>query len=163
MSLQSAEDFKRFYERHASKVRGMLFRLVGEQALSDLTQEAFMKAWEHRGKFRGDSEASTWLYRISYNCAIDYLRKNKKQALPPAEEGESPSQEKEISERQLVDMLLRSLDVEHRAVVVLFYLEDLTVREVSEALDIPEGTVKSRMNNARLKMNELLTKKGVRL
>lgn len=163
MSLQSAEDFKQFYEKHATKVRGMLFRLVGEQALGDLTQEAFMKAWEHRGKFRGDSEASTWLYRISYNCAIDYLRKNKRPEPTETMEPESPSQELAYSQREIVELVLKSLDVEHRAVVVLFYLEDLTVREVAESLGIPEGTVKSRMNNARQKMNEILTKKGVQL
>lgn len=162
MSLQSAEDFKRFYEEHATKVRGMLFRLVGEQALSDLTQESFMKAWEHRDKFRGDSEASTWLYRISYNCAVDYLRKNKKPELEPQEENVLPSHEQRYSDREIVDLLLRSLDIEHRAVVILFYLEDLGVKDVAEALGIPEGTVKSRMNHARNKMMEFLEKKGVR-
>ncbi len=161
MSLRSAEDFKKFYEEHATKVRGVLFRLVGEQALSDLTQEAFMKAWEHRNKFRGDSEASTWLYRISYNCAVDYLRKHKKPELEPDQDVVIASHEQQYSDRQLVELLLRSLDLEHRAVVVLFYLEDLGVKDVAETLGIPEGTVKSRMNHARNKMMEFLVKKGV--
>ena len=108
MSLRSAEDFKKFYEEHATKVRGVLFRLVGEQALSDLTQEAFMKAWEHRNKFRGDSEASTWLYRISYNCAVDYLRKHKKPELEPDQDVVIASHEQQYSDRQLVELLLRS-------------------------------------------------------
>jgi RNA polymerase sigma-70 factor (ECF subfamily) len=148
---------------HAPKIRGMLFRLVGESALSDLTQEAFMKAWEHRDKFRGDSEASTWLYRISYNCAVDYLRKNKKQTHLEAEEGVIESQERSFSDRQIVDLLLKSLDIEHRATVVLFYLEDLGVKEIAESLGIAEGTVKSRLSHARSKMSDFLEKKGVKL
>ena len=163
MSLHSPEEFKKFYEEHAPKVRGMLFRLVGEQLLSDLTQEAFLKAWEHRDKFRGDAEASTWLYRISYNCAVDYLRKNRNKQMPADVEVSATSQEEELSGREIVDLLLRSLDIEQRAVVILFYFEDQGIKEISESLSIPEGTVKSRLNHARQKMNEFLTKKGVAL
>lgn len=166
MKLHSAEEFKRFYEEHASKVRGVLFRLVGEQPLNDLTQETFMKAWEHRKKFRGQSEASTWLYRISYNCAVDYLRRNKKvEAIADSglNENVETSHEETLSARQIVDLVLRSLDFEHRAVVILFYLEDLAVRDIAESLSVPEGTVKSRLNHSRTKMNEFLTKKGVKL
>ncbi|WP_374078207.1 RNA polymerase sigma factor [Bdellovibrio bacteriovorus] len=160
MSLNSEEAFRQFYEAHANKVRGLIFRLVGESALSDVTQEAFMKAWENRDKFRGESEASTWLYRIAYNCAVDYLRKaGKKNGLEA--ELVQDSLEKDLSNRELVELVLSSLDVEHRAVVVLFYLEDQSVKEISVALQIPEGTVKSRMNHARNKMSEILSKKGV--
>lgn len=163
MRLHSAEDFKRFYEKHAPKVRGMLFRLVGESALSDLTQETFMRAWENRDKFRGESEASTWLYRISYNCAVDYLRKNKKGQLPDVEVLVRPTQEDLLSGKETVDLMLSALDIEHRGVVILFYFEDLSVKEIAESLLIPEGTVKSRLNAAREKMNHVLMKKGVTL
>lgn len=163
MRLHSAQEFKKFYEEHAPKVRGMLFRLVGEQPLSDLTQETFLKAWEHRDKFRGDSEASTWLYRISYNCAVDYLRKNKNKDVPLDPENAAPSQEEQLAGQEIVQLLLHSLDFEHRAVVILFYFEDQGVKEIAESLSIPEGTVKSRLNHARQKMNDFLTKKGVTL
>jgi RNA polymerase sigma-70 factor (ECF subfamily) len=140
----------------------MLFRLVGESALSDLTQEAFMKAWEHRSKFRGDSEASTWLYRISYNCAVDYLRKNKKQSILEAEDTIVESQERNVSDRQIVELMLTSLDIEHRATVILYYFEDQGVKDIALSLGIAEGTVKSRLSHARTKMMDFLEKKGVR-
>ena len=163
MRLHSPEEFKKFYEEHAPKVRGMLFRLVGEPPLSDLTQEAFLKAWEHRDKFRGESEASTWLYRISYNCAVDYLRRNKKIEVPPGNDDAPVSQEEQLAGREIVDLVLRALDIEHRAVVVFFYFEDQGNNDNATILSIPEGTVKSRLNHARDKMNGILTKKGVRL
>ena len=162
MNLKSKEDFQIFYEKQAPKVRGLLFRLVGEGALSDLTQEAFMKAWEYRDKFRGESEASTWLFRISYNCAVDHLRRNKKREAPLSAEL-SDSLEKEFSHREMVDQALEVLDLEHRVVVILFYLEDQGIKDIALALEIPEGTVKSRLNQARGRMAEFFEKKGVRI
>ncbi|KYG64384.1 RNA polymerase sigma factor [Bdellovibrio bacteriovorus] len=162
MSAKTAESFHKLYEVHATKVRGLLFRLAGEGPLKDLTQETFMKAWEYRDKFRGESEASTWIFRIAYNCAVDYLRKNKKLEELPVIQTEN-SLESDLSNRQLVDLMLSSLSIENRAVVVLFYLEDQSIKEISEALSIPEGTVKSRLNQARTKMTELMARKGVQV
>ncbi len=162
MGIGTKDDFILFYEAHATKVRGLLFRLVGVSFLHDLTQEVFMKAWENRKQFKGESEASTWVYRIAYNCAIDHLRKNKKRSDELFEEiAVSESLEKDHSDRQLADLALRSLDLDHRSVAILFYLQDLSVKEISEVVGIPEGTVKSRLNQARLKMSEYLEEKGV--
>ncbi|MEN0059487.1 MAG: sigma-70 family RNA polymerase sigma factor [Bdellovibrio sp.] len=156
-----AADFEKFYEAHADKVRGLLFRLVGSEVLSDLTQEVFMKAWQHRDDFRGESHASTWLYRVAYNCAIDFLRKAGERSAP----GKfwQNSLEKEVSHRQIVEMLLLELSWDHRTVVVLYYFEERPVREIGEILSIAEGTVKSRLSQARQKMTELLKMKGVEL
>lgn len=162
MSFTDAADFANFYEAHAQKVRGLLFRLVGESALSDLTQEAFMKAWEHRKKFRAESEASTWLYRIAYNCAVDYLRKDGRKDEPALELSEE-SLERDLSNRELVELALATLEVDMRAVVILFYLEDQSLKDIAQTLEIPEGTVKSRLSLARQKMSEVLAKKGVSL
>lgn len=162
MSFHEADQFSEFYKTHVTKVRGLLFRLVGEGALNDLTQEAFLKAWENRHRFRGDSEASTWLYRITYNCAVDYLRKNKGTVDVELDELEERL-EQEVSNREVVELVLRSLETELRVVVVLFYLEEQSLKDISAALEIPEGTVKSRLNTARQRMNDLLLKKGVKL
>lgn len=162
MSFHEADQFSEFYKTHATKVRGLLFRLVGEAVLNDLTQEAFLKAWENRHRFRGDSEAYTWLYRITYNCAVDYLRKNKG-AIDLEVNDLDERLEQDISNRELVELVLRSLEAELRVVVILFYLEEQSLKDISLALEIPEGTVKSRLNTARQRMNDLLVKKGVKL
>lgn len=163
MSLHSKEEFIKFYEDHSVKIRGLLFRLVGEAALKDLTQEVFMKAWMHRKKFRQESEASTWMYRIAYNCAVDYLRKESRKVSHGLPELMPDSLEQSVSMRQMVELGLANLDLEHKSVVVLFYLEDLSVKEVADTLGIPEGTVKSRLSHARDKMNKFLGGKGVPL
>lgn len=162
MSVSDAREFSVFYEAHAKKVRGLLFRLVGESVLSDLLQESFLKAWEHRYKFRGESEASTWLYRIAYNCAVDHLRrKGRQEPVPQVEVDERL--EHELTQRELVDLALSALDTEARSLVILFYLEERSLKEIAEVFAIPEGTVKSRLNSARARMNEIFLKKGVRL
>lgn len=163
VSLNSEEAFKLFYEAHASKVRGLLFRLVGEASLSDLTQETFMKAWEYRERFRGESEASTWLYRIAYNCAVDFLRRSGKARENLQIDLATDTLEKNISDKEVANLALESLDIEHRAVAILFYIEDQPIKDIALTLDLPEGTVKSRLNHARNKMSEVLTKKGVKL
>lgn len=164
MSFDSRESFLAFYEAHVVKVRGLLFRLAGESALGDLVQEVFMKAWENRKKFRGESEASTWLYRIAYNSAIDYLRRNKKRTYElPEDIYDETSLETEQVGKDLVEKILQSLDLEQRTLVVLFYLEERSVLEISKILEIPEGTVKSRLSQARTKISQYLEKKGVLL
>jgi RNA polymerase sigma-70 factor (ECF subfamily) len=102
------------------------------------------------------------LYRITYNCAVDYLRKNKG-AIDLEVNDLDERLEQDISNRELVELVLRSLEAELRVVVILFYLEEQSLKDISLALEIPEGTVKSRLNTARQRMNDLLVKKGAKL
>lgn len=162
--MREASDFAKFYEAYAIKVRGLLFRLVGESALADLTQETFLKAWESRGKFRGESQKSTWLYRIAYNCAVDHLRKKEFiRSSDFVEEDREEPLEKKITDKELASMVLNILSIDHRVVIVLFYFDELTIEEIAATLEIPDGTVKSRLNYARTKMSEFLKRKGVQL
>ncbi len=161
--MSEASDFANFYEAYAPKVRGLLFRLVGERYLLDLTQEAFLKAWEARDKFRGESHKATWLYRIAYNCAVDHPRKKSPVTSSLGPESYDETLEGDYSNKELAQMALASLSLEHRIVAVLFYFDELSLEEISATLQIPGGTVKSRLNHARIKMNEFLKEKGVQL
>lgn len=158
---ESQQDFIDFYSSHSDKVRGIIFRIAGESALKDLTQDTFLKAWENRHKFRGDSLASTWLYRIAYNCALDFLRKNKKLNQGDAIVEEMIDPQTDIQNRNLVEAAIKELSEEQRIVVLLHYVEDLSLREVAEILEIPEGTVKSRLSYARKIMNEVLSERSL--
>lgn len=157
----SQQDFIDFYSSHADKVRGIIFRIAGESALKDLTQDTFLKAWESRHKFRGESLASTWLYRIAYNCAIDFLRKTKKSNQIESVLEELIDPQIDIQNRNMVEAAIKELSEEQRVVVLLHYVEDLSLREIAEILDVPEGTVKSRLSYARKLMNEVLSERSL--
>lgn len=151
--------FDKLYQEHHSKVRGVLYRMLLENAkpeiLDELEQEVFIKAWKSMGAFEFKSKVGTWLYRISVNTAIDYLRKQKIQPIP-LDENLLKDEKKDTHDIQLdVTKLLMNLDEKHRAVLILHYFEDKSIKEISTILEVQLGTVKSRLNNARKKAEAL--------
>lgn len=151
---------------HAQGVRNVIFRMCGDaQVAEDAAQETFMRAWSHLGSFRADRETSlrAWLYRIALNAATDMLRKERR-ILPgdvddfhltdpmPGPEGLFLQGERTA----LVQQAIQSLPDASRAVLVLKEYESLSYREIADALDIPIGTVMSRLNYARRLLKEKL-------
>lgn len=151
---------------HAQGVRNVIFRMCGNaQVAEDAAQETFMRAWSHLGSFRADRETSlrAWLYRIALNAATDMLRKERR-ILPgdvedfhltdpmPGPEGLFLQGERTA----LVQQAIQSLPDASRAVLVLKEYESLSYREIADALEIPIGTVMSRLNYARRLLKEKL-------
>ncbi|MBE6650155.1 MAG: sigma-70 family RNA polymerase sigma factor [Ruminococcaceae bacterium] len=129
----------------------------------DVAQEAFIKAWEKLSTFKGDAAFSTWLYRITANTAKDALAKRNK-AWNDAEADENtvstnktPEEEavKRENARELANALA-ALDGNMREIIILRELDGLSYTEISKALGIEEGTVKSRLSRAREKLREIL-------
>jgi RNA polymerase sigma-70 factor (ECF subfamily) len=151
--------FDKLYEEYHDKVRGTLYRMLLENAkaeiLDELEQEVFIKAWKALGTFEFKSKVSTWLYRISVNTAIDFLRKQKIQ--PTTLVDEILEDDIKINKDLKIDIskLLMELDEKHRAILVLFYFEERSLKEISQILEIQLGTVKSRLNTARKKAEAL--------
>jgi RNA polymerase sigma-70 factor (ECF subfamily) len=149
---------------HAQGVLNVIFRMCGNvQVAEDAAQETFIRAWSHLGSFRVDSSLRNWLYRIALNTATDMLRKEKR-ILPgdmddfqladpqPGPEGIYLQEERTA----LVQAAIQSLPDASRAVLVLKEYEGLSYREIADALDIPLGTVMSRLNYARRVLKEKL-------
>jgi len=147
---------------HAQGVMNVIFRMCGNaQVAEDAAQETFLRAWSHLGSFRVDSSLRNWLYRIALNTATDMLRKEKR-ILPgdvddfqladpePGPEGIYLQEERTA----LVQAAIQSLSDASRAVLVLKEYEGLSYREIADALDIPLGTVMSRLNYARKLLKE---------
>jgi RNA polymerase sigma-70 factor, ECF subfamily len=160
--------FEALYYEHARMVRGVLFNLVGERFLDDLTQEVFVKVWKGLDQFTGQASLRTWIYRVTVNAAMDFLRRVSRMEVSGIqkarweriEDAQANGFERNEN-RQAVQVALLELDEIHRAVVVLHYLEDLSLDLVAEVLEVPVGTVKSRLHSSREKLREVFLKMGI--
>lgn len=162
MSQLELKEFEEIYRTQASRVRSILFSLGNQSEVDDLVQEVFIKIWKSYSSFEGKSSLSTWVYRITVNTAIDVSRKKKFWSFFDVFKGEEGVAKADSStERDLVEKGLSKLSEDHRAVLVLSYLEGFSNSELADILDISEGTVKSRLHYAKKEFTETLKKAGV--
>ena len=156
--------FSELVRTHAQGVLNVVYRMCGDMQVSeDAAQETFIQAWMRLQSYRPQTSLRNWLYRIAVNTAIDMLRKEKR-ILPGAVEdlnltdaGPGPETLVANSERtEMVQDAVLALPDASRAVLVLREFEGLSYQEIAEALDIPIGTVMSRLNYARKLLREKL-------
>ncbi len=156
--------FHAVYLENASLVRGVIYNISGRRDLDDLVQETFIKIWKGFGGFRNDANIKTWIYRVATNTALDYCRK-KTPRIVERELDELPGggeNEDDAARRDLVQKGMRRLSSEHRAIVTLCVFEELSVKDAADALDLPEGTVKSRLHYAKKELAKFFNNGGVR-
>ena len=149
--------FSELVRAHAQGVLNVIYRLCGDAQLAeDAAQETFIRAWQNLSSYRPQTSLRNWLYRIAVNAATDMLRKERR-ILPDAIEdlhltdGQA-GLETIVSQQErtrLVQNAILSLPDASRAVLVLREYEGLSYQEISATLDIPVGTVMSRLNYAR--------------
>lgn len=169
-----ASAFRALFDRYNRRVFAIALGVVKNQddAL-DVVQEAFIKVHKHIGNFQGSSSFYTWLYRIVMNLAIDHIRRSRKVvdfderlnrddaagdgALLPSVSGEDPTRDlsrKELSSR--IQAALDELPEYHRAVILLREVEEMSYEDMATVLEVPKGTIMSRLFHARRKMQEQL-------
>ncbi|MGE6719111.1 RNA polymerase sigma factor SigW [Peribacillus frigoritolerans] len=158
--------FGEIVEIYKDKVFQICFRMLGNrQEAEDMAQEAFVRAYVNIRSFNITMKFSTWLYRIATNLCIDRLRKKKPDYYLDAEvagtEGlnmysqiasdmAKPEEEVESLELQeTIQVEIMKLPEKYRSVIVLKYIEELSLKEISEILDLPVGTVKTRIHRGR--------------
>jgi RNA polymerase sigma-70 factor, ECF subfamily len=159
--------FEELYRAHAGKLYGLVLRMVGNPAdAEDLLQEIFLSAHRKLEGFRGESALGTWLYRLATNHCLDHLRSRAARTgqLTDAldeEVGLPDAGSRTIAERTVAKMdlerALTQLPEGCRAAFVLHDVQGLEHREVAEALGIAEGTSKSQVHKARLRLRAILT------
>ncbi|EKQ68995.1 RNA polymerase, sigma subunit, ECF family [Leptolyngbyaceae cyanobacterium JSC-12] len=167
-SLQGdTQSFRLLYQRHQQRVRAILYQICDAFMLDDLVQEVFLRAWKGLPKFRQNAKFSTWLYRIAWNVASDHRQaaaKGRSQlqtlTIYASLHQESPDV-MHLHYQDLVQRGLIHLSFDHRTVLVLHDLEEVPQKEIAEILEIPVGTVKSRLFHARAAMRQFLEKEGV--
>ena len=146
---------------------GIVQMLRNESEAEDTVQEAFILALTKLNTFRGKSGFYTWLYRIAYNVAVSRIRKRKPTVsmdnaaaevqlqLPSGQQSPDARILEDERARQLHAALGR-LSEEHRIIVVLREMDEMDYSAISEVLDLPVGTVRSRLHRARLQLKEIL-------
>ena len=154
--------FGELVRRHRAGVINVVCRMCGDAHVAeDAAQEAFIRAWQHLPSYRPRSPFRNWVYRIATNAAVDVLRREKEtvdiDTLPLVASNEGPEAAMEGHERnERVQQAVLALPPASRAVLVLREYEGLSYREIAETLDIPIGTVMSRLNYARNRLRESL-------
>ena len=155
--------FARIVNEYAPAVRNFLFRLTGGDAAltDDLSQDTFVKAWSGLKSLRAAARLRTWLFSIAYNEFVSFTRRQREERMPeeyvpPAGEGLSDHGAKLSEMRHDINVALASLTPKERTVVVLFYLDDLPIKDISRITSLPSGTIKSYLSRAKNKMAEML-------
>jgi RNA polymerase sigma-70 factor (ECF subfamily) len=161
--------FRSLYRSFAPKARGTLRHMVGPHDLDDLVQDVFERVWKNLPKIRDTAAFSTWFYRITWNVAMDarHAAALARVRTSPEDGNDLTSPERSgaenaIAAKLVIEMALNELDFEHRSVLVLAEYEQLAMSEIAAAMGLPEGTVKSRLFNARKQMRAFLETKGVK-
>jgi len=166
--------FALLVERHQGMVYSLAFRMVGDREdAADLAQDAFLNAWRGLARFDSRSAFATWLYRLTSNVCIDFLRREKRRGglsltvddqenreAELADERWSPQRLLELEEtRGALQKALAALSPEHRQILLLREMEGLSYADIAQALGLEEGTVKSRIARARLALRDILREK----
>ncbi len=160
--------FEEVYRTHAGRLYSVACRMLGNAAdAEDLLQEIFLAAHRKLDSFRGESALGTWLYRLATNLCLDHLRSKAARAGQLTDALDDEPGLADRSSRGLAERALTRVDLERalarlpegcRAAFVLHDVEGLEHREVAEVLGIAEGTSKSQVHKARLRLRTLLGK-----
>ena len=165
--------FEELVARHRDKIYARAYSMMrNEEEAVDLSQEAWVKAWQRLAQFQGDSSFATWLTRIVINLCLDQIRRQKRRR---AESIEAMDEESGGVERQMeivvtnpterlergelrarIDEAMKKLSHEHRTVLVLCEFEEMEYKEIAKTMECSIGTVMSRLFYARRKLASLL-------
>lgn len=168
--------FEELIAKYEKRVFSLIYNMLkNDNDIEDIAQEVFVKVYRNIDKFHGNSSLYTWIYRITTNLCLDYIKKQKsviyideKLQLDDGEvELQLPSEEKlqdELYEekelKQKLEKAIAKLQDKQRIMIVLRDIKGLSYEEISEILEMKLGTVKSQINRARLKLKEILEKDG---
>jgi len=167
------EAFCALAQKYQDRVYNLALPIVGnhEDAL-DVVQETFLQALAHLGSFRRSSRFYTWLYRIAYNCAIGTLRRRRKtisvdvvsEEYGVSFEANVDAPDAGLQRRDVARALkvaLAKLPTEYRKAIILREIYELDYEQIAEKLNVPVGTVRSRLHRARISMRKSLERADV--
>jgi len=150
--------FSKLVKAYQSPIRRLFYNLTdGDEELSkDLAQDTFIKAWLSIGSFNYIAKFSTWLYRISYNVFCDYMRTKKPvfnvefETLTIIMADDSTVKDFDIDFEKAIQIL----KTEERTAILLYYMEDQTINNISKIMNCPAGTIKSHLHRGKEKLGK---------
>ena len=158
--------FEELYRRHYRRVYALTLRMMGNPTeAEDMTQEVFLQLFNKIGMFRGESAFTTWLHRMTVNQVLMHFRKKSTRSELITDEGETPVQivrgtenpgSMPVVDRIALERALQQLPLGYRTVFVLHDIEGYEHYEIADMLGIAEGTSKSQLHKARLKLRQLI-------
>ena len=170
--------YTQIVNRYKDRLYNFIYRFVYDiDRAEDILQDTFLKLYTHKNSYREIAKFSTWLYTIAGNLAKTELRKLKRRktyAVSEVSRGDqefvikSPDTDTAIDANSIniensIQKALNQLPQDFKTIIILRDIQELSYEDISRIVDIPIGTVKSRINRGRLKLQKLLTKKGERL
>ncbi|GJM59887.1 sigma-70 family RNA polymerase sigma factor [Persicobacter diffluens] len=154
-------------DHHKEMVYQICYRILLNQAdAEEAAQDSFLKAFEALDQFRGEAKFSTWLYRIAYNMALGKNRQNSRRSvwewvtdqLPDRQQGPDAAEIMEQEDRkEQVHAAINQLPEEERVIISLYYLEEMSTKEIAEVVNIKPNLVKVRLHRSRKKLEEKLS------
>jgi RNA polymerase sigma-70 factor (ECF subfamily) len=161
--------FSFIVDRHKDKAYNLAFRICGNhEEAEELAQDSFLKAYRSLNSFKMKSSFATWLYRIVYNTTISHIRIKKKGVLSledfPADATDfiSGGTNEEEAEREyrssLVNFALQKINEEERALVSLYYYDEMSADEIADVTGFTKANIKVKLFRARQKMTEIIQK-----
>lgn len=154
----SVNAYGQLIEKYQTAIYNLFLRMLHDQdEARELTQQAFIKAYEALSKFRFEFRFFSWLYRIAINMALNELKKKKKfVSLTVLQNIAEEKSEENTDQEMLLKNAIEKLKDKYKLVIILKYYQQLSYKEIADSLEIPEKKVRSRLFDARLQMKQIL-------
>ena len=157
------EAFNELMGAHEDRVFAICYRMMQDrEAALDATQDTFLTVFRKADRYKAEAAFSTWLHRVAVNTCYDHLRRQKRKRAEPLPETHDPADiaagdaYEAADVRPDIEAALAKLSDEYRATVVLVDLQGMSLEQASDSLEVPTGTVKSRLFRARRQLAEIL-------
>ena len=157
--------FSILVEKYKKLVAHIVFRMIyNDSDREDLCQDIFLKIYQNLSKFRGESKLSTWIGKIAYNSCLNYINRQKSKIVHTSQEwDEVPTENpdpawllEQDDQLKRIRAEIEHLPVKFRTILTLYHLENMNYKDISEVMNLPEGTVKSYLFRARQSLKEKL-------
>lgn len=155
------QEFRNLYRTYSPKIHRLCLGYTGDSMLADdLLQEVFIKVWQHYDKFRGDSQISTWLYRIAVNTCLQYLRADKSKHNTTIDKLQFRYDEADTEKEQQIQLLYKCISelAETDRLIITLLMEEVPYPEIAAATAISEGNLRVKIHRIKQQLTSIYSK-----